>query len=50
MQNKSLFDEIFRDFISGDFPKDKIISLKNNLIFDWNINFIESLNDPSDYF
>lgn len=53
MQNKSLFDDIFRDLISGDFPKDKIISLKNNLIiddFDWIISFIERLNDPSDYF
>lgn len=53
MKNKSLFDDIFNDLITGNFPKDKMVSLKSNLNlddFEWIISFIENLNDPSDYF
>jgi hypothetical protein len=53
MNKKLIFDEIFKDFILGKIPKDKIINLSNYIDKDditWLMDFIENLNDPSDYF
>lgn len=53
MNKKLLFDEIFKEFILGKNPKDKIINLSNYIDKDdiiWLMDFIETLNDPSDYF
>ncbi|MFN4152165.1 MAG: hypothetical protein ACK4IX_14585, partial [Candidatus Sericytochromatia bacterium] len=53
MNKKLIFDEIFKDFILGKTPKDKIINLSNYIDksdITWLMDFIENLNDPSDYF